>query len=184
MALSNRDRVGKMLEILARELEPFIAETVASDLAPGQTWTSLVAARDALKGIEGKTYEATDPQVQLRILTENITGALKPGWYPFNARLSRVQESYASELRDVRDAWAHHKPFSDDDAYRALDTAERLLLAVHAAPAADEVAKVRLNLRRVTAARDDSRVLKAAAADNRSPLACDHGGRCCSLTPM
>lgn len=166
MALSNRDRVGKMLEILARELEPFIAETVASDLAPGQTWTSLVAARDALKGIEGKTYEATDPQVQLRILTENITGALKPGWYPFNARLSRVQESYASELRDVRDAWAHHKPFSDDDAYRALDTAERLLLAVHAAPAADEVAKVRLNLRRVTAARDDSRVLKAAAADN------------------
>ena len=52
-----------------------------------------------------------------------------------------------NELRDVRNRWAHQEPFSGDDADRALDSAERLLTAV-SAPQADEVRKVKMELRR------------------------------------
>lgn len=165
MALSNRDRIGKMFEILGVELDTFITDVFAADGSlPGEnTWVQLIAVKDQQKGITGKKYSATDPQLSLRMLTENIPHQIKPGWYPFDGRLSQVQRSFASELRDVRNEWAHNASFSNDDAYRALDTAERLLAAVNAPDTASEVKAVRLNLRRVTADSDDRRTLRAAA---------------------
>ena len=53
-----------------------------------------------------------------------------------------------SELRDLRNKWAHQKPFSSDDAYRALDSAGRLLTAV-SAPQADEIEKMKMELLRL-----------------------------------
>jgi len=52
-----------------------------------------------------------------------------------------------SELRDVRNKWAHQESFSGDNADRALDSAERLLTAVSASQA-DEVRKIKMELRR------------------------------------
>ena len=52
-----------------------------------------------------------------------------------------------SELRDVRNRWAHQETFTGDDAYRALDSVERLLTAV-SAPEAAEVAKMKRQLLR------------------------------------
>jgi len=168
MAVSNRDRVGQMFDALAPALNEFIATVLGAQLPAGHDWTQLVALKDSKNGITGKKYSALDPQVQLRMLTENIPARLKPGWYPFDGQLSQVQKSYASELRDTRNSWAHGDAFSDDDAYRALDTAERLLKSIGAAAAADQVTKIRLNLRRVTAERDDKRTLKTAAANPES----------------
>jgi predicted AAA+ superfamily ATPase len=168
MALSNRDRIGQMFELLAPTLEQFIASALSPELPAGSDWTQLVAVKDAKNGITGKQYSPLDPQLQLRMLTENIPHQVKPGWYPFDGQLSQVQKSYASELRDVRNNWAHGNAFSDDDAYRALDTAERLLKSVGAATSADEVAKVRLNLRRVTADRDDKKTLRSAVTNSTS----------------
>ena len=48
-------------------------------------------------------------------------------------------------------------------APRALDTGERLLKLVGARTDADRVKAIRLNLRRLTADKDDKKVLKAAA---------------------
>ena len=50
----------------------------------------------------------------------------------------------------------------EEDAYRALDTGERLLKLIGAAGEADQVRTIRLNLRRVTADKADKQVLKAA----------------------
>ncbi|MGH3635359.1 MAG: Swt1 family HEPN domain-containing protein, partial [Mycobacterium sp.] len=139
MATSNRDRVGNMFEIAAPVLDGFLQQTLKDNLPDGADWTLLVAAKDKQKGVNGKKYSRTDPQVQLRMLTENIPHQLKPGWFPFDGLLSQVQKSYASELRGYRDDWAHDQPFNDDEAYRALDTAERLLAAVGAGDAAADV---------------------------------------------
>lgn len=163
MALSNRDRIGQMFDALAPALDEFLTTVLAGDLPEGASWTSLVAAKDAGNGITGKTYSTTDPQVQLRLLTENIPAQLKAGWYPFDTHLSKVARSHASELRDTRNDWAHGASFSDDDAYRALDTAERLLKAVAKGDAAAQVAKIRTDLRRVTSEKADKRTLKSAA---------------------
>ena len=42
-----------------------------------------------------------------------------------------------SELRDVRNKWAHQEAFSTDDSYRALDSMHRLLTAISAEQAAE-----------------------------------------------
>jgi predicted AAA+ superfamily ATPase len=166
VALSNRDRIGQMFEVLAPVLDDFISSVIGEGTAAGAQWVKLVEAKDAKKGISGKIYDPLDPQVQLRMLTEtNITGNVKSGWYPFNAPLGRAGESFASELRDVRNTWAHNGSFSDDDAYRVLDTAERMLRLIHAPDEADRVKAIRLNLRRVTADKDDKRTLKTAVSN-------------------
>ena len=161
MALSNRDRIGRMFDVLAPALDAFIQRVVAPELTADADWTMLVALRDQQKGISGKAYERHDAYVQLRMLSEGITGQVKPGWYPFRDHLSRSQESFASELRDARNAWAHGKPFSPDDTYRTLDTAERLLRAVGAVEAADRVGEMRTELRRVSSEQEDRRADRA-----------------------
>ena len=51
----------------------------------------------------------------------------------FRQILGKSERSLVNELVTVRNAWAHQEPFSSDDAYRALDSAGRLLSAVSAA---------------------------------------------------
>ena len=48
----------------------------------------------------------------------------------------------------MRNRWAHQERFSTDDAYRALDSAARLLTAVSATQT-DEVEKIKMELLRV-----------------------------------
>lgn len=120
MALSNRDRIDRMFQILAPALDDFIATVVGQgDPSLGAVWTKLVQAKDSKNGAPStKSYDALDPQVQFRILTEgNITAGFKPGWYPFNQAIGRTGETFASELREVRNEWAHNGTFTDDDAY-------------------------------------------------------------------
>lgn len=154
--VSNIDRVGAGLDILSEALEPFIARVLAPHLPEGvSNWTLVLAAKD---GIAGKEYSASDPQVQLRVITEPL-GNLR---YVFNDVLSRAEQNLASEVRAVRDSWAHRKPFSSDDAYRALDTMERLLRAIGAAPAAEKIRRSRLDVQR-SAYADETR------RDTRTP---------------
>lgn len=165
MALSNRDRIDRMFQVMSPTLDDFIAGVIGQgDPALGAAWTELVRGKDVKNGASAtKTYDALDPQVQFRMLTEgNITSGYKPGWYPFNQVVGRTGETFASELREVRNDWAHNATFTDDDAYRALDTGERLLKLIGASKEAEEVRSIRLNLRRVTADKDDKRALKAA----------------------
>ena len=86
MAISNRDRIGKMFELLAPALDDFIARSVAPQLPEGASWTALVALKDKKKGIEGKEYDRLDPQVQLRMLTENIPHNAQAGLVPVRRR--------------------------------------------------------------------------------------------------
>jgi predicted AAA+ superfamily ATPase len=58
------------------------------------------------------------------------------------------ERSIVSELRDVRNKWAHQEAFSSSDAYRALDSMERLLTAV-SAEQASEIGQMRMDLLRV-----------------------------------
>lgn len=168
MATSNRDRIGKMFELLAPTLDDFIARSVAPQLPEGADWAALVEMKDKKKGIEGREYHRLDPQVQLRMLTENIPHNLKAGWYPFDDAIGRVGQGYSKELREARNDWAHNQSFSDDDAYRCLDTAERLLAAIGAPSAADEIKTIRMGLRRLTAEKDDKKVLRSLAVTPES----------------
>jgi hypothetical protein len=73
----------------------------------------------------GHRYSLSDPRFLLRVVTEE--------WRVFKDRLSRVEQGFATELRDVGNRWAHGDRFSTEDTYRTLDTMERLLTAIGAA---------------------------------------------------
>jgi predicted AAA+ superfamily ATPase len=174
MARSNREYVGTALEVLAQALDPFIERTLASQLPADHPaaadWTKLLSAKDATHGRAGGDYERTDPQLQFRVITEAM-GSLG---YVFNGALSRAEQSLASELRATRNDWAHNKPFTSDQARRALDTTELLLRAAGAVQEADEVKAMRLEVQRTEYERDTRKTVRtrnvvAGAADNEVP---------------
>jgi hypothetical protein len=66
----------------------------------------------------------------------------------FRNILGPADRSLVSELRDYRNKWADQQAFSSDDADRALDSMMRLLSAV-SSPQADEIGKMKMELRRL-----------------------------------
>jgi hypothetical protein len=138
MVMTNREQVGRGLEHLARGLGPFV-DARMSAAAPGGDWLEVLAARDRSRFGSGRRYSLNDARFLLRVVTEE--------WRIFRDHLSRVEQSFASELRDTGNKWAHGDEFSADDTYRALDTMERLLVAVHAPEDAEAVGGLRLGAR-------------------------------------
>jgi predicted AAA+ superfamily ATPase len=67
----------------------------------------------------------------------------------FGQTLGKAERSMVNEVLEVRNQWAHQRPFSTDDAYRALDSVSRLLSSISAAAEADDVEKVKQELLRL-----------------------------------
>ncbi|NNG97058.1 ATP-binding protein [Gordonia araii NBRC 100433] len=155
MAMTNRDRVHKAMDLLGPALNRFLAKVLAPDLGDSP-WVNLLRLRDQNKGAStDKLYNPDDPMVGLRIITENVPNAVRKGWYPFNDHLSRVQSSWATELREVRNRDSHNEPFTNEDAQRALDTTERFLMAIGAPTEAEQVRKLRNDVVRIAHDRED-----------------------------
>jgi predicted AAA+ superfamily ATPase len=140
MALSNRDRVGKALECLCAGLAPFAERELKAVL--GLQWETPLfeAVPKPSAGRKGILPTLTDPHVLLAVL-----------WNQWNAvfarTLGQAERSLVSELRDVRNRWAHNEAFTSNDAYRALDSVGRMLSAV-SAPQAVEAEQMRMDLLR------------------------------------
>src|SRR5438477_3400180 len=142
MAISNHERVGKALELLKDGLRPFVEREMKAQHA--QLWFEQARAavselQSSLFGTEAKAK--WDAAVVLAIMWNQWNVV-------FKKTLGQAERTLVSELRDVRNRWAHQNPFSSDDAYRALDSAGRLLTAV-SAPQSDEIAKMKTELLRV-----------------------------------
>ena len=82
----------------------------------------------------------------------DAAGLLRVMWESWNEvyrdTLGHAERSLVSELRDIRNRWAHQESFSSDDAYRALDSTHRLLTAV-SSPEVGEVENMKMELLRV-----------------------------------
>ena len=141
MAITNQERVGKAMELLRAGLAPFadrefksLHEVKATDEARrymGDEWS-----------VGKKPIADWDVAALLRLLWESWNNV-------FGRTLGRAERSLVSELRDCRNKWAHQEPFSSDDADRALDSMTRLLTAI-SAKEADDVGKMKMELRRLT----------------------------------
>src|SRR5881628_2488235 len=142
MAMTNHERVGKALDLLKSGLGPFIERelTSAYKARASEEARRLLPADDRLNST--RPIDQWDAAGLLKLMWE--------GWNDvFGRVLGRAERGLVQELRDVRNKWAHQNPFSSDDADRALDSMARLLTAV-SAPQADEVGKMKMELRRLT----------------------------------
>lgn len=142
MAITNHERVGKALELLTVGLQPFVEREMKSTNAPNwfaETKRTLAESQLQLLGTPEK------PQWDAAAILVTMWNE----WNDvFRKTLGHAERTLVSELREMRNRWAHQRPFSTDDAYRALDSAARLLAAVSATEA-DEVEKMKMELLRV-----------------------------------
>lgn len=141
MAITNYERVGKAMELLKQGLAPFVEREFKHQYSGRMlTEASRLLGGDSTNA--RKTFSDYDIAPLLRLIWE--------GWNEiFRQTLGHAERSYVSELREVRNNWAHQQPFSSDDAYRALDSASRLLTAI-SAPQATEIDKMKQELLRVS----------------------------------
>src|SRR5574338_694220 len=125
MAITNHERVGKSLELLRAGLSPFVERELSTKY--GKYWITKVTQgwQNELKWPEGSELPNLDAAALLRMMWDQWNEV-------FRNTLGFAERSLVSELREVRNTWAHPGSFSTDDAYRALDSAARLLAAVSA----------------------------------------------------
>src|SRR5690606_475446 len=121
MALTNHERVGKMLGLLTDGLASFAERELKAYFK--NNWFQEVK----LALSDNKLQIAGTPQAPEWDAAGLFAVILKTWDDVFRRTLGNSDRSMVFELRDTRNKWAHQKPFSTDDAYRALDTAQRLL---------------------------------------------------------
>ncbi len=143
MAKSNHGRVGEALELLNKGLQPFVEREMKA--VHGDQWEEEVAKTvlDDRGGVK------SNKKGELNWDTHNLLTVMWDQWNAvFRNTLGHTERSLVSELRDVRNRWAHQTPFSSDDSYRALDSIGRLLMAI-SAPEAKELEEQKMGLLRV-----------------------------------
>jgi len=141
MALSNYERVGKALEYLKNGLAGFIQREVYARFDEATANETIREFTEGDRMLAGKPISQWDAAACLNFM-----------WFRWNELFSRIlgtaERSLVSELREHRNRWAHQGAFTTDDAYRVLDSAERLLTAI-AAPESDELEKMKTELLRI-----------------------------------
>jgi predicted AAA+ superfamily ATPase len=168
MAKTNRDRIAETLQLLHQGLYPFVERQMRE--IHGDDWKA--AAEEALDSGRGgppKKINWEDPHTLLLVLWNQWNAV-------FGRTLGHAERSLVSELREVRNKWAHNEGFTSDDTYRALDTAARLLNAV-SAPEATEVDKRKAEVLRL---RFEEQLKKETRQASLAPVAAGGSGK---LTP-
>lgn len=118
--------LGQSIQLLASGLRPYVRQRLI--ITYGPNWQREPSVR-AATGTRG--YEEWDAHVVLLLMWEHWNAA-------FRSELTFVERSLVSELREVRNRWAHQYAFPLQDVYRCVDSVERLLGAIHS----DKVEKV------------------------------------------
>lgn len=120
---SEQQRIGIALETLTSGLLPFFERELRE--VYGENWQE--SARASFRG---------QSSIALQNGKWDAYAVLSVMWDQWNAvfryKLGMAERSLVSELREYRNRWAHQDRFSDDDSYRVLDSAQRLLHAVGA----------------------------------------------------
>ena len=140
MAITNHERVGKAMESLRVGLAPFVSREFINH-HKGQTARVLQQILGVPPQDPKRLFHDMDTAALLRVMWESWNEV-------YRTTLGHAERSLVSELRDIRNRWAHQGSFSGDDTYRALDSAQRLLTAV-SSPKADAIEKLKMELLRV-----------------------------------
>lgn len=141
MAITNYERVGKALEQLKIGLAPFVDREIKDAIS--NNTVSMQRIREFLDDpiLAKKSITEWDASALIKIMFDTWNEV-------FKKTLGFTARGLVQEIRDWRNKWAHQAQFSSDDSDRALDSIERLLTAI-SAPEADEVRKIKMELRRL-----------------------------------
>jgi predicted AAA+ superfamily ATPase len=164
MARSNIEIVTTGLEVLLKGLRPYVLRELHSKF--GARWWKL-AVEESLRGtirVETRWAQLTDEQRFEHLDVQAILTIMTNVWNDvFQEQLGYTGRSYVSELREVRNSWAHQRAFTAEDAYRALDTMQRLL-GMTGGEGQDDLKKLSQELLRQRFEAETKKELKKSAA--------------------
>ncbi|MGC8967893.1 MAG: Swt1 family HEPN domain-containing protein [Thermus sp.] len=150
MALSNREMVGKGLDLLRSGLKPFVEREYRR--VYGEDWP-----REAAEVLKGDKASLQDPDAQALLKLMDYRWS-----QVFDEKLGRWGRTLVKELLEFRNRWAHQNAFSLEDAHRALDSMTRLLEMI-AAEEAQETARLARELLRRRFEEEAKRVAEQSA---------------------
>lgn len=129
MAISNHERISKALEVFNRGLAPYVERELQTVF--GDEWQTKLREK-----MNDRLFEMNAQASLLQWDTTSLIGAIL-GFFQevFSQTLGNAERSLIFEVKEARNKWAHQQTISVDDAYRALDSMQRLLIAVNAAEA-------------------------------------------------
>lgn len=123
---NERERVAVTLDLLTEGLYPFVERELKA--VYGDRWHDI--ARQSFRNDRSPAF--ADGEV-IRWDAHVVLSVMWDQWNRvFRHRLGSLERSLVNELRDFRNRWAHQTAFDFDDAYRILDSAERLLTTTSA----------------------------------------------------
>ncbi len=129
---NNQEIIGKSLNTLSQGLYPYVVKKM--EVTYSNEWVKTarpilnIAKKDDL---EQKLQE--DIHLQLKLILKK--------WEDVFTKNKNLSKSIVEELVEIRNKWAHGKPFSIDDTYRTLDSIARLLKTIEAEAEVQEVEK-------------------------------------------
>src|SRR5229473_7737759 len=140
MAITNHERVGKVLELLKAGLRPFVEREFRSTFGDGWAFEMKEVLSDTR--LTAGNLESLNDVAAMLVVMDRKWGEV------FRQVLGKAERSLVNEILAIRNNWAHQQAFSSDDAYRALDSVGRLLSSISATEA-DEAEKMKMELLRV-----------------------------------
>lgn len=147
MEVSNYERIGKALGSLKQGLRPYVEQKMQAVYK--KTWETKVTL--LIQEDQRIRRSADDILCEDREDVAVLLKVVNREWDKvFRDKLSQSARSLVNELIEVRNKWAHQKPFLADDTFRALDSVMRLLRSI-SAPQAEDVEKQRQEVLRVLA---------------------------------
>ncbi|GHC11961.1 DUF499 domain-containing protein [Cerasicoccus arenae] len=137
MALSNRDRLGKAIDLFTDSWRTWVVQ----QLDEKYDGSGAEKAQEYLtQGSKSGQHVPKSPKEWDAAAIVSIVLSL---WqYCFRYKLEKGERSMLHELQSIRNEWAHQKPFSTTDTLRHLDTVIRLLNAINDAESVREVEKM------------------------------------------
>ena len=128
MMITNNERVGKGLDALRAGLLPFVSKKFIDHYndkdQPGQIGQELQRILGEPPKDQRRPFRDMDVQALLKVMWDSWNTVFR------GDALGHTERSMVSELREVRNRWAHQETISGEDAYRFLDSIYRLLTAV------------------------------------------------------
>jgi hypothetical protein len=120
----NREQATIALDLLVAGVVPFVERQLRA--AYGDDWVR--QTRTSFRDDRGRNGDGDRP---FRWDAHSLLTVMWDQWNRvFRGVLGHSDRSLVSELREYRNQWAHQVDFDFDDAYRLLDSAERLLKSV------------------------------------------------------
>ena len=150
--LSNKERVGRTLDLVAEGLGPWMQHLLTRKY--GETWQAQVRA--AAGALPREIPDNIDDPSYLFWVFDKQWLSL------FKNEVSHEDKRCVSALWDARKEWAHAGRFTDEQAERVLSDGEHLLRAIGATGPADTIDDLRRELRSIRFEKDQKRYLAAA----------------------